>query len=278
MNKLIKTLLNNKTTVTAQEWQEANIKQAIENYRVELGGHTPEFPYMEGCSCETHAMSLSDDGNIDDAVNRFIKAYLGDIKGRYSKSVKAITKIIAKELSKIGQGASLEMVQDSILYHLYRNWNATFTSGASKDINKWISTAYDTFRKDKGIFGTKAGEVPKGTYSTVDFRAIQYYKDNDKFYLGKFITDDDLKKKITAYIKDKYILNNMPIGNNEDAIADFKDEFGDILEGQDWKLRRIIDTTVSKMRNTAAVNYFGQAQVEEYEIVGVNDRLQPPLS
>ena len=265
-----------KEDVTDPNTTAANIKQAIENYRVELGGHTPEFPYMEGCSCETHAMSLSDDGNIDDAVNRFIKAYLGDIKGRYSKSVKAITKIIAKELSKIGQGASLEMVQDSILYHLYRNWNATFTSGASKDINKWISTAYDTFRKDKGIFGTKAGEVPKGTYSTVDFRAIQYYKDNDKFYLGKFITDDDLKKKITAYIKDKYILNNMPIGNNEDAIADFKDEFGDILEGQDWKLRRIIDTTVSKMRNTAAVNYFGQAQVEEYEIVGVNDRLQCP--
>lgn len=262
--------------VTDPNTTAANIKEAIAEYRAYLGGDAPEFPYRDECECGgSHTdLSFSDTNNADDAVNRFIRAYLGDIMEVYDGSVKSMTRLIGRELSMLGNGATVEQVTDSVLYHLYRNWRGVFGVKAQKEIKKWVETAYDTFRKDKGVFGTKAGEVPKGTFSTVDLRAIEYYKRSDSFYLGKFITDEDLKKKITKYIKEKYIEENLPIGRNEEALADFKKEFGDLLKGDDWKLRRIIDTTVSKMRNTAAVNYMQQADVEEYEIVGVNDRLQ----
>ena len=55
-------------------------------------------------------------------------------------------------------------------------------------------------------------------------------------------------------------------------INTFRAEFTDLLAGEDWKIVRIVNTTVNKMRNTAALNYMSQAEVIKFSIVGISDR------
>lgn len=239
---------------------------------IELGSQYAEYPYhTEGCTCPSHdtiASYSTGDKNLD----RFISEYLTATKKGYNKAVQQILAKMVKTLTQFTEGGGDQAIVDAVLHLIYREWGSRFTVNQTKIINSFVNTIYTFFRKDSTIFGAK--DVPKGAFSTVDFRAVDYYKRSDTFYLGKFITDEDLKKNITAYIKEAYLENRLPIGDNPEGIEKFKKEFGELFAGQEWKLRRIIDTTVAKMRNTAAVSYMQQAEVDEYEIMGVNDRLQ----
>lgn len=67
---------------------------------------------------------------------------------------------------------------------------------------------------------------------------------------------------------------DLPIGDNREAMAKFEAEFAGVFEDSKWKLTRIISTTVNKMRNIASVNYMNEAGVDQFEIVGIPDRLQ----
>src|SRR5690606_34172565 len=107
-----------------------------------------------------------------------------------------------------------------------------------------------------------------------DIRTMDYFKNSDKLYLGKFITDDDTKKRITAFIKEQYLENGVPLGNNTEVLEAFKKQFEGVLEGESWKIVNVLSTTVNKMRNYAALNYMEQAGVEKFEVRGVPDRLQ----
>jgi len=163
-----------------------------------------------------------------------------------------------------------------VIYTLYNEWGVQFNEPQKKVIDKFVNMTYKYFRGDKSVFGeaTDKNRVPKGAFSTIDYRALEYFKNSDSYYLGKFITDEDLNKRITSFIKSKYLTNELPIGNNKESVDAFKEEFGDLFEGKDWKITQIISTSVNKMRNTAAVSYMSQAEVDEFEIRGVTDRLQ----
>src|SRR5690606_6364044 len=154
-------------------------------------------------------------------------------------------------LAALGEGATEDQVRDVIIYNIYKNWGDSFTRPQKSVVDKFIKTLYRSLRKDKSLL-TGVANIPEGTFSALDLRAIEYFRRSDSMYLGKFITDPDLKKKITSYIKENYLEGTIPIGRNAEGIAKFKKEFGDLLQGQDWKIRMIIDTTVNKMRNTAA--------------------------
>ena len=251
-----------------------NSRVGIEMLFAELGGNCPEYVYnTSGCNCKIP--TIVDFAKDEDSLSDFIKSYYKDVKKSFDKASEKVIKQIVRALSTLGVGASVDDVTDTIIYNLYKEWQSSFSKKQSRTIKKWVSAAYGFFRRDKSIFGQDMGDnIPNGVFGVIDTRVLEYFKDSDSLYLGKFITDEDLKKKVTSYIKKAYIEDRLPIGDKTSMIADFKAQFGDILNGQDWKLLRIISTTVSKLKNVAAVNYMHQAEVEEYEIVGVTDRLQ----
>lgn len=257
------------------ELENVSLEDVTQLYVSSLGGHLAEYEYTsEGCNCGDHKVSTFAKKD-ETELEQFIRLYLVETKGRYSKAVEKAVKEILLSLSKLGEGATEKVVYDSIMYTLYKNWRENFTVPQKKIVNKFVKNVYTYFRKDNSIFKNADG-IPKGTFGTLDLRAIEYYKRADNLYLGKFITDEDLKKKVAQYLKDEYLNGDWPIGNNKEALSKFKDQFGNLLEGQEWKLSRIINTTVNKMRNTAAISYMQEADVEKFEIVGVNDRLQCP--
>ena len=257
------------------ELENVSLEDVTQRYVNGLGGHLTEYEYeSEGCNCGDHKVSTFAKKD-ETELEQFIRLYLIETKGRYSTAVEKAVKEIAISLAQLGEGATEKVVYDSIMYTLYKNWKVNFTIPQKKTVNKFVKNVYTYFRKDKSIFKNADG-IPKGTFGTLDLRAIDYYKRVDNLYLGKFITDVDLKKKVTQYLKDEYLDGDLPIGNNKEAIAKFKSKFGNVLEEQEWKLSRIVNTTVNKMRNTASVSYMQEADVEQFEIVEVGDRLSCP--
>lgn len=238
-----------------------------------LGVSRKPFEYhTEGCSCDDHSItSFAKDTDFES----FLDSYLKDTKNNYNKATKDILGKIAKTITEYKTTVSGSELVDTILYVLYKEWGAAFSEAQKMVISRNIKSAYSFFRKDSSIFGDATG-IPKGTFDLVDTRVLDYYKKSDSFYLGKFITDEDLKVRITQYIKDDFLKDRTSIDMGAEELKLLNANLGEVFTGQEWKLKRVILTTLNKMRNTAAVNYMQQAEVESYQVVGVNDRLQCP--
>ena len=116
-------------------------------------------------------------------------------------------------------------------------------------------------------------EIPEAVFDLDDFRAIEFAESFDTTYLGKFITDEDTRRKIYNHIEQGYINGDLPFGNNPGHIKQFQKDFKSMLDLQGWKIRRIIDTSVNNIRNDANIFYINQAKVDKYEIIEINDNL-----
>lgn len=243
-------------------------------YELELTKAAPEFEYLyEWDEHEEVVEELNaDQGFNDPELQQLLNTYNTQTRRQYKRAIKNSTTQIANELSKLPKNASLEQVVDRVLFVLFKNWGDNFSKKQKGIIETYVNRIYRKFRNDKSIFPGNEEDVKDAVFGKADTRTMEYFRRSDQLYLGRFITDADTKKKILAFIKDEYINNNTPIGNNKDAIAKFKAKFNTVLNAEDHKVRRVIDTTVNYMRNAASVNYMQQVGVEQFQIIEVNDQ------
>lgn len=219
------------------------------------------------------SLDTGDDTPEDPNLQAFIKGYVEAAGLIYDQAVEDMIATIAESLTAMGENATLTEVQDRVISDLFRGWGSKFTDPMRKEVNHWVEDIYKYYRTDAEVLAGLA-DAPVATFGLLDIRAIEYYKGSDNLYLGKFITDNDTVKAINAFIKEQYLGNNTPIGNNTKAINEFKLRFGNVLDKESWKIRRVIDTSVNRMRNEAAVNYMQQAGVQEFEVVGISSPQQ----
>lgn len=241
---------------------------------ISLGGHYPVFDYHseDSCGCgHQHTTGLLQLAAGDDDYNGFLREYAARLGKEYSAAVKAITNKVISALQGLEEGATLESAVDAVLYQLYVNWKVTFTDRQKDYVQAFVNKAYRFFRSSKTPFG--GIKPPEVQFDLRDIRALEYYAKYSQLYLGKFITDPDTKKKLTEFIKDKYLSGELPTGRDVKLFAQFKAQFEELLSLEEWKIARIINTTVNQMRNNAALNYMAQAGIEKYERIEVGDRL-----
>lgn len=244
----------------------------------------PEFDYTDGCTHTQLSDFKKDYYNVyklsknTDLLAEYLKEYFDATEENYEEAVFKVSKQVANVLAEMPAGSTLQHVLDASFAELYTKWGKTFSQVQRKTTAKYVDKAYRAFKKDKSIFNgaefINGNPVPEATFGLLDIRAIEYYKKSDNLYLGKFITDEDTKKKLTAYIKKAYLEENTPIGKGKEGIDKFRKEFAEVLSGEDWKISRILNTTVNHMRNVAAVNYMQEAEVVSFRIVGVVDSHQ----
>lgn len=234
-----------------------------------------EFPYNTGCSCCTVHDSLS--RSIQNLISsrddyeRALVSYLQDIGVEYDKAIGRAIRQIASKLSELNN-PSLQQVNDIIVFNLLNNWQNNFGDRITKIIQNNIDKFYRAFRADTSIFRGTGIDVPESTLSLTDIRTMDYMANIDQVYLGRFITDVDTRRRVTNFIREQHIAGNLS-GN---SLTLFREQFADLLKGEDWKISRIISTTMNKMRSAAALNYMQQAEVDTFEIRGIPDRLQCP--
>lgn len=103
---------------------------------------------------------------------------------------------------------------------------------------------------------------------------MDFYQRSDGLYLGKFITDKDTTARLNKWIHEQYFEKNLPIGKDSPGVDKFKDAFGETLLHEDWKIERIINTTVNKLRNYGAISYMQQVGVTQFVQRSIPDRLR----
>lgn len=221
----------------------------------------------------------------DPKLNAYTKSYFNSVNDQFKKALDKITPKWKKKWETYDSSTPIDTIQREFYMILLQYWEPYFSSKVVDDIKLNINKIYTHFRKDKDVFSTDGksfdtmvrGESffdpPEPLLDMTDFRTIEFMEQFDEMYLGKFITDEDTQKRFYRFLQDEYAGGNMPIGKGGQDLNAWMKGFTNELELEAWKIRRIIDTSVSKVRNFANVNYMKQAEVDEYEIIEVEDKL-----
>lgn len=279
------------TGVPAKKTGAKNAAESVSDrmlyYQQKFNVDVPEFVYLDHHNHNHQHAETFGDSKTDKLAN----TYVNKIESIFNSAVAEIAEMAGAKLQGMNPGASVSQVQEEIYMVILTKWENEFVIPMQDESAKQVRKLYDLFRRDKSIFRksvnkAKQGQVrtsitfaatdvdiPEPSFKLSDYRTIEYMEQHDSMYLGKFITDDDTKKRIYKYIKDKYIGEGLPIGKSDAAIAEFVKEFKKELKLESWKIRRVIDTSVIKMKSFGNLRYMDQAEIEKYEVVEISDNL-----
>lgn len=256
--------------------------KVVRHYGTKLGmGVNDIFCNAGGCGCNTHygksSYIVQLDKN-DKKLQEFIDKYMGKTSKVYNKAIQQSAADITRALYNLPADATMEDCNKAMLKALYKSWPKEFVDPAKVVVEQMTADIYPYYRKDKAAFpkAYPAEKIPEAKFNQLDIRSLKYFEKTDTFYLGKFITDDDTIKRLTGYIANKYIAQDTPIGKSKKNVVEFRAQMESTLQLEDWKIQRIIDTSVNRMRNYGSAGYMNEAGVEGYEIVGVKDSKQCP--
>lgn len=249
--------------------------------------HLPAYNYEHTCGygstiTRENFMEYTDFG--DPKLNAYMKGYFGAINKQYKKAIDGVIEKMKNRFESFNQATTIEKMQQELYLVLLQNWEPLFTSKITDDVKDNVEKIYSYFRKDKSVFdgsgsfnskrkGEHLFDIPEPVFDLDDFRAMEFMEQFDSMYLGKFITDADLKKKFYAFLQDAYIDGGLPIGKGQQDINAYFKGFSRMLNLEAWKIRRIIDTSVNKIRNYGNINYMDQAGITRFEVIELVDNL-----
>lgn len=206
------------------------------------------------------------------------KSYMKKSMAAYNSAVDLVAERVKARLKTIQEGTPLKSIQEAVLAAILVNWDEAYIYDQEAISSEAVQELYDFFRRDTKVFEKRPNsfsnddfEIPDAVFDMDDFRAIQYFQSSDRLYLGKFINDEDTKRKLYKFIQEEHVNGNLPIGENPGE--GFNKKFKGLLRGEAYKISRIIDTTTNRIRNNASVYYMSQAEVDKYQVVEINDNL-----
>lgn len=165
----------------------------------------------------------------------------------------------------VSQGLDADPVVDTVYSILTRSYNLEL----QKDVFK-----QNLLEHVQGVY--KAEALPRVNFTLVDTRAMVYLKDSNLVYLGKFVTNLDVKRRMCEFLRVAYIENGRAIGNSPTELRAFMEAFKDQLSLDRWQARRIVDTTVGRSRVFGELIAYKQAAGKTYRISGPMDQLTCP--
>lgn len=261
-------------TKTTDNTDEPTIEDQNNSLLLQLGGFESIFEYGSGICCESHSFA-DDDGN--ELLDKYINSYFGAMSRLYKRTVNTMSLEIAKRVVLMSKNSSRSQVFDAVYNTVLRTWNREFISQQKPIIDKWLDAAYKSFRLDKSVFNSemieidgKQTKIPKGVFDQIDFRTLDYMKNTDEFYMGKFITDDDTVNRLRQFIYDEFDKGDLPLGQT-DGQRKFITDLSNQLGLEEYKIDRIVRTTTNKMRSYASVNYMQQVGVQQFEVLALID-------
>lgn len=272
----------------ASEAEESNANEIIDDMELRFKKHVPEYRYEvpEGCGGITKESFITFQEFDDEDLTKFNKDYFTESFRNYTKGMDKITKKVIARLKQLPETVTQAQAESEVYATILLNWDNAYANKQELISEKHIEKGYKFFRQSKKPFGINESDgfkkssfadddIPDAVFELADFRAIEYLKQSDDLFLSKFVTDEDTKRRILNFIGQNYIEGDLPFGETGD-FAEFAKSLDKFMVNEGWKMRRIIDTTVNKIRNFANVNYMGQAKIERYEIVEIVDTLTCP--
>ena len=262
-----------------------NSSELIEYYEQKFGVDIPEWSYE--CNLPHVKKIYNFDGTDfgDKNTNKLAVSYIRETGKVFNKAIDKVSNAVGAKFDKYNENTALNDIQNEVWLTILSKWDSNFVVPMDEVIKKNVEAIYNNFRKDKKAFGNtkttsanqqkfaSADDIPEAVFSLKDYRTIEYMEQHDNMYLGKFITDKDTKARVYKYIEANYIDGNLPIGKNKSEIQKFIDAFREQLSLEAWKIRRIIDTSVTKLKSFGHLRYLSQAEIEKFEVIELIDNV-----
>jgi hypothetical protein len=127
---------------------------------------------------------------------------------------------------------------------------------------------YTYFRlQDADPFG---GAFPiKPHFDLVDNRSVNFIRNSDEFYFGKFVTDPRTKASLKTWLSEDYLKSGRSI-RDPGELDKFRERFGDRVAKEDYKVLRVVETSASRAKNWGNLNTIHQAKGRTLQIAGPN--------
>ena len=253
---------------------------------VKMGAGKKEYDYSVPDNCSINSFIDSTDFK-EPKMTSLVGKYLKEVNNQFVNALDKASTDMTTSLESIvsfESKPSTASVEAAIMTPLLQQWGTLFSTPVNEMVEESITEMYTYFRKDETPFRDAANfskqgiekmsmfEIPESVFTMLDARALEYLQSLDQIWLGKFITDEDTLKRITRWIEKEMVGKNLTLGRDGEAVKSFVDRFIDEVKLESWKIRRIIETTANKVRNTANLMYINQAKVEKYEVVEVLDK------
>jgi SPP1 gp7 family putative phage head morphogenesis protein len=211
-------------------------------------------------------------------MNDFAKKYVDKVETLFDSFINSLT--IVKTNFK-----SAKDFQKYVMKEITKKYESEFLDKLENNISPIIKESYSYFRSDKKVFTARKKATAKQNFfiapqplpNFFDTRVQNYLLASDLHYLGKILTDTDVIARLNKFIEDYYNSNYDPnSGVFVPNLEDFAESLANELQTEKWKISRIVNTTINKIRSNANVLYMQQAKVEKYEVIEVNDRITCP--
>jgi len=146
------------------------------------------------------------------------------------------------------------------------------TGETTEEIEAAVEAVYRYYRvKDRSAWGTIKAPA-KFTFSSADVRTLNFSKRLDRFNLGKFIEGDASRSTGLANLREQWMEQGEGLfGRGSDrAIEAFRSATGKTIdELSDYQAKRVVDTSVVRMRSMAQIQQATEAEIESLEWVTV---------
>lgn len=208
-------------------------------------------------------------------LDEFSKAYFRKIypklKGQTRIAIEeAFEEILSLDLDTMDADVFadllVKLVNEGFEIRAVRNFSA---------ISSQIKEMYSWYRfEDPQLVNNLNGREDriKKVFSALDTKAIQFMSDSDTFYAGRYFSDPKSSEKLRKFVKREFIKDGVSI-RDRGEMARFKKKFSDRVDLEDYKIRRVVETTTNRSRNWGNFTTYEQGGVREIQIVGPADQL-----
>lgn len=148
--------------------------------------------------------------------------------------------------------------------------NALATPDSWRRIQDAVLDAYHFYRvTDKSVFADRT--APRGLkFSGADHLTVDFISELDNFYFSGFVKNDAFRDPLMEFFRKQYFENGAAIfgRGSPEALAKFRALIGNTVdELTDAQVRRIVDTSVQRMRNWAQIGQLSQAKIDKVKVV-----------
>lgn len=223
-----------------------------------------------GCICgQTHSLAARGSSKIGDFVRKYFRAVFPSIRNSKNEGVKAA----AEAAKKFPASGDSELFADTVVDEFTKQFKGSLEASALvPKIKSSVDTAYKYFRlQDAEAF--KDNKFPiKPKLNLVDGKAVKFVRDSDEFYFGRYVTDPKTKDALKRWLSNDWLKSGRSL-KDPGELAKFRSRFGDRVGKEDYKILRVVETSVSRSKNWGNIMTVEQAGGTHVEIAGPNDNI-----
>ena len=167
---------------------------------------------------------------------------------------------------------------DAVVDEIKTAYKGSFTTPrAEKIVRNTTKEIYTFYRlRDTTPFGDSA--APRLTFGGPDTRAIKFFNELDGFYFSQFV--DNHRPELINFFREEYLEKGAALFGRDtgESINDFRRAAGGKLDNlNDYGVRRIITSSVQRVRNYAHIRQLGQGSLKWAKIVAIRDAKTSPI-